>query len=132
MSVLHHVGIFVFTCVLISGCASSSQKTRREQRDKAVSTAKLYCEFISGEDFPDLDVAVNLSMAQKCDGDKHFTMTNYKTPSEIPGIMYCCGTTPKTGMSSKVKVPEGKTSEGKTTEKSADAKKADSSDDLDQ
>ena len=90
MSWLKKTGLAALTLVFVAGCASSAQKARREQRDKAVQTAKLYCEFLNGEQFPDLDVALNLAMAQKCDSEKTFSISSYKTPAEIPGMMFCC------------------------------------------
>ena len=39
----------------LGGCASSQQRVRKEQRDKLVQTAKLYCEFLNGEQFHDID-----------------------------------------------------------------------------
>lgn len=76
--------------LILSGCASSAQKARKEQRDKLIQTNKLYCEFLNGEQYPDIDVALNVQMAQRCDADKSFSVTSYKTPSEIPGVLYCC------------------------------------------
>jgi hypothetical protein len=55
-----------------------------------VQSSKLYCEFINGEQNADIDVALNLQVAQKCDYQHPLSMTSYKTPSEISGIMYCC------------------------------------------
>jgi hypothetical protein len=95
MSSLRSAAIAVLTLAFLSGCASSQQKARREQREKAVQSAKLYCEFINGEQYPDVDVAVNLAMAQKCDSEKPFSISSYKTPSEIPGVLYCCSVNAK-------------------------------------
>jgi hypothetical protein len=81
--------------VFLAGCASSQQKMRREQREKAVQNTRLYCEFLNGEQYPDIDVALNLQMAAKCDADKSITITDYKTPSEIPGVMFCCSVHPR-------------------------------------
>ena len=81
--------------VFFTGCGSSALKARREQREKVMQSSKLYCEFLNGEEFPDIDVALNLSLAQKCDTDKPFSMSAYKTPSEISGMMYCCAVHPK-------------------------------------
>ncbi len=75
---------------LLSGCASSKMKERKEQREKVAQSSRLYCEFINGEMYPDIDVALNLEMAKRCDSEKPFSLTNYKTPAENPGILYCC------------------------------------------
>lgn len=87
----------------MSGCGSSSVRAKRDQRDKAVQTAHLWCEFVNGENNPtDVDVALNLSMAQKCDSDKPFSLSTYKTPSEVQGLVYCCGMVDKNKKEEKV------------------------------
>lgn len=79
--------------VLVTGCSSTAMKQRKEQRDKVAGSARLYCEWINGEIYSDIDVAVNLEMAKRCDADKPFSITAYRTPSENNGVMYCCSTT---------------------------------------
>ncbi len=91
--------ILLAAAIGVAGCASSSQKARKEQRDKLVQTSKLYCEWISGEQFQDTDVALNVNMAQRCDSEKNFTISQYRTASDIQGMMYCC-------------VPKGTSSDG--------------------
>lgn len=82
---------FPIIAVLLAACSSGSVKARRDQRDKLVQTSKLYCEFVNGENHPtDLDVALNLSMAQKCDFEKPHSLSSYRTPSEVQGMVYCC------------------------------------------
>lgn len=81
----------VSAVALLSACASNKIKERKEQRDKVAQTSKMYCEFINGEIYPDIDVALNLEMAKRCDPEKPFSLTQYKTPSESSGIIYCCG-----------------------------------------
>ncbi len=76
--------------MVFAGCASSQMKARKEQREQVVKNAKLYCEFINGEVFPDIDVALNLEMAKRCDSEKPFSISQYRTPSENQGMMYCC------------------------------------------
>jgi len=83
-------GLLASSFLFLSGWASSAMKQRKDQREKVAQTSKLYCEFINGELFPDIDVALNLEMAKRCDSDKNFTITQYKTPSENMGVMYCC------------------------------------------
>jgi len=29
-------------------------------------------------------------MLKKCDSDRPFSITNYKTPAEVQGVLYCC------------------------------------------
>ena len=81
--------LVVAACYL-SGCASSKMKARKEQREGVANSSKLWCEFINGEIYPDIDVALNLEMAKRCDSNKSFSITQYRTPSENQGIMYCC------------------------------------------
>jgi hypothetical protein len=75
---------------LLAGCASSQMKVRKEQRDKAAQNSKLYCDFVNGDLFPDVEVMLNLEMAKRCDSEKTFTITQYKTTNENMGIVYCC------------------------------------------
>ncbi len=75
---------------MLSSCASSKFKERQIQREKAANSAGVYCEFLSGDIFPDLDVELNLKMAQRCDASRNFSITNYKNSSDQNGVMYCC------------------------------------------
>jgi hypothetical protein len=83
------LSVFAF----VVGCSSASK--RKEARDKAAATTGLFCEFVNGEAGQDIDTALTLAMSQamgqKCDRDKNFSITNYRTPSDIGGIVYCCG-----------------------------------------
>jgi len=79
--------------VFMSGCASGTFKARQEQREKMAASSGLYCEFISGDLFPDLDVELNMRMAKRCDADRNYTITNYKNSSDQTGVMYCCSLT---------------------------------------
>lgn len=92
---LRAAALAALSVAFLAGCASSQQKLRREQREKAIQNTRLYCEFLNGEQYPDIDVALNLAMAQKCDADGSMTITDYKTPSEIPGVMFCCSVHPR-------------------------------------
>ncbi len=74
----------------LAGCASGTYKLRQEQREKLSASSGLYCEFVNGEQHPDIDVELNMQMAKRCDGTKPFSISNYKTSSEMNGIMYCC------------------------------------------
>ena len=74
----------------VSGCASAKFKERQMQRDKLAATSGMFCEFVSGEDHPDVDVEMNMKMAQKCDASKPFSITSYKNSSENFGLVYCC------------------------------------------
>lgn len=83
--------LFFSSLVLFfSGCASGTFKARQEQRDKMAASAGLYCEFISADLFPDVDVELNMRMAKRCDADKNFSITNHKNESGQNGVIYCC------------------------------------------
>lgn len=85
--------LFLTTSVLfLSGCASSTFKARQEQREKMASSAGMYCEFVSSDLFPDLDVELSLQMAKRCDPGKDFSITNYRSSSDQYGVIYCCST----------------------------------------
>lgn len=75
---------------LFIGCASGTFKARQEQREKLAANTGMYCEFVSGDLFPDLDVELSMSMARRCDANKSFAITNYKNASDHSGVMYCC------------------------------------------
>lgn len=74
----------------LSGCSSGAMKARKAEREKLASQGKIFCDFVNGELFPDLEVELNLEMVKRCDQDKALTISSYKTPSENVGIMYCC------------------------------------------
>jgi hypothetical protein len=78
---------FVF---LLSGCSSSATKQRKEQQAKLMQTSKLYCEFLDNGVYLDIDVALNIEMAKRCDLEKPYTIAPFKTVSESTGIIYCC------------------------------------------
>lgn len=75
--------------LILTSCASST-KARQEARDKAAISSGLYCEFVSGDEYEDVDVEVSLRMSKKCDSNKPFNLTNYKNSSENFGLVYCC------------------------------------------
>lgn len=77
------------------GCSSSQIKARKEQRDKAAQTSKIYCDFVNGELYPDVEVMLNLEMAKKCDSEKSLSISQYKTSNENTGIVFCCSTIDK-------------------------------------
>jgi len=86
--------IKLFFCVSIIatfvGCSSSQMKQRKEQRESVATSSKIYCDYINGEIFPDIEIKLNLDVANKCKSDGMLSITNYTTPSENKGIMYCC------------------------------------------
>ena len=78
--------------LFLSGCASGTFKARQEQREKLAASSGMYCEFVSGDLFPDLDVELSMSMAKRCDSSKQFSITNFKNSSDHSGVIYCCST----------------------------------------
>jgi hypothetical protein len=88
-------GLSLIVCampIVIASCSSGALKLRQEQRDRVVQSSKIYCEFVNGDNNSDIDVAVNLAMGAKCESAKDFSLVNYRTPSEINGVLFCCGT----------------------------------------
>lgn len=83
--------VLVMPFVIVS-CSSGELKMRQEQRDRIVQSSKIYCEFVNGDNNPDIDVAVNIAMGAKCESTKDFSLVNYRTPSEINGVLFCCST----------------------------------------
>lgn len=84
---------FVFAgmgLLFLTGCASSHHKARLEQREKLAGSSGLYCEWINGDKFSDIEVELNLQMAKRCDAGKPFSLTPYKNSSDANGILYCC------------------------------------------
>ncbi len=92
MSIVKKLTLVITGVLVLSACASTQIKARKEQREKAVQSSHLYCEFINGEVYPDVDVALNLEMAKRCDPDGQMTLTGYRSPSEAIGLVYCCKT----------------------------------------
>jgi hypothetical protein len=108
--------LFIAIAFLVA-CSSSPMKNRKEQQAKLVQTTKLYCEFLDNGVYHDIDVALNIEMAKRCDTDKPFTVTPFKTLSESNGIIYCC---------TLEKAPAAeKRTEAPAAEKKAEAPKAD-------
>jgi len=90
MSFKRNITLLMVGVGLLTACGGAQLRARKEQREKAVQSAHLYCDFINGESFPDVDVALNLEMAKHCDSNKQMTITNYRSPSDAIGIVYCC------------------------------------------
>ena len=101
---MKHLGWVVcgFILFILSSCSSSSKKQRLVQRDHLVAAKKFYCEFINGEKYVDIDVALNIFMAEKCDGNRPFSITGYRSISDIPGVLFCCNILTPSQSASKV------------------------------
>ena len=116
------LALLILSAFTLSGCGSSAVKQRKDQRDKMAQSSKLYCEFVNGDVYVnDVDVALNIEMAKRCDIEKPFTVTPYKTPSESQGIIYCCSMNGKAmarkeSVAAKEKKEDAKKSEGEEVE----------------
>ena len=82
------VGLLISSTLV--GCASARFKQRQQLREKEAAASGLFCEFVSGDEFPDVDVEVSLRMAKRCDSAKAFSVTSYRNSSEQFGLTYCC------------------------------------------
>ncbi|AFY02804.1 hypothetical protein [Bdellovibrio bacteriovorus] len=80
------------SALILSGCASGSFKARQEQREKMAASTGMFCEFLSGDVYHDLDVELSMKMANRCDANRNFSITNYKNTSDQNGVIYCCAT----------------------------------------
>lgn len=74
----------------LAGCSSARLKERKSERERVAAASGMYCEFISAEEHQDFEVELNLQMARKCDAEKAFTVTSFRTPSDNQGLVYCC------------------------------------------
>lgn len=83
------------SALVLSGCASGTFKERQDQREKAAASSGLYCSFVSGDLFPDVDVELSMQMARRCDANKNYSITNYKNSADHTGVIYCCSTVSK-------------------------------------
>jgi hypothetical protein len=79
----------IVSVLFLSGCASG-RKQKLEQREKMAMNSGLYCDFVNGDKNPEVELELNLMMSKKCDSDRPFSITNYKTPAEVQGVLYCC------------------------------------------
>lgn len=91
MKLLSKITIGIISLSFLAACTSGQIKERKAMRDKEAQTSKLFCDFVNGEQYPDVEVQVNLEMAKRCDPDKAMTLTSYRSPSEAVGLVYCCG-----------------------------------------
>lgn len=123
---------FVLSFALLAGCASSQIKARKDQREKASQVSGMYCDFVNGELYPDVEVQLNLEMAKRCDDDKSYSVTSYKTSNENMGLVYCCSLNkehkksdaPVTAAKSAAAAP-APAADAKKADVKADAKKTD-------
>ena len=79
----------LLSVLFLTGC-SSSRKQKFEQREKLAASSGLYCDFVNGEKNKEVELELNVLMAKKCDSDRPFSITSYKSPAEVTGVLYCC------------------------------------------
>jgi len=76
---------------LVGACSSGKIRDRKEQRDKMVTAnGGHFCDFVNGEVYPDVEVQLNLEVGKHCEPETNVTITNYRSPSDNIGIIYCC------------------------------------------
>jgi hypothetical protein len=115
-------GSLIFSCTsllvsfIIAGCASG-RKQKLEQREKLAAISGLYCDFINGDKNKEVELELNMMMAKKCDSEKAFSITNYRTPAEVTGVLYCCAI-----KKTDVRAPETKSDKNSLTDKKPDLK----------
>jgi len=80
--------LFVLSLLFVTGCSSGNKKS--EPRDKATTQSGLYCDFVNGEKNRQIEVELNILMAKKCDVDKPYTISDYRSPAEVSGVIFCC------------------------------------------
>ncbi|MFN8845763.1 MAG: hypothetical protein ACK5W9_02830 [Bdellovibrionales bacterium] len=84
------VSLILSTLFLFSGCSSKNKKA--ELREKVIQQSGFMCEFINGEQHRQVEIELNVLMAKRCDTEKPYSMTNYKTSAEVNGVLFCCRT----------------------------------------
>lgn len=80
---------FSILALSLVGC-SNAAKMRAQEREKVSLSSGLYCDFVNGDEYADVEVQLNIEMAKRCDAGRDFTLTSYKNSSEIHGLVYCC------------------------------------------
>lgn len=88
--IMIRLGTAAVLMMFAAGCASSKIKARKEERDKVSLNSHLFCDFVNGETYPDVEVEMNIEMAKRCDPEMPMTITAYRSPSDNTGIIYCC------------------------------------------
>lgn len=90
--------LFLGVVAQLAACSSGTSK-RKDQQNQIVKSSKLYCEWVNGENQSDVDVVLNISMGQKCDANRPFSISDYKTANDITGMMFCCAVADKSSES---------------------------------
>lgn len=100
---LYRLGLLSIVSFVVVSCASSERRMRQQVREQVSQNARFYCDFINAEKFSDFEVTLNIAMAERCEGTQPFTVTSFRTPSDIPGLLYCCNMKSKNYDSLKTK-----------------------------
>jgi hypothetical protein len=111
--VIRFLVVSLSSALLLSACASGTFKARQEQREKLASSSGMFCEFVSGDVHPDIDVELNMSMARRCDSNRPFSITNYKNSSDQQGVVYCCAMAGRGGYSATAPVTKAPVAKAK-------------------
>ncbi|MFP5519120.1 MAG: hypothetical protein ACLGGX_04410 [Bdellovibrionia bacterium] len=89
MSLLKGFGL-VFVAFALGACASGTLKERQVARDRAAASSGHFCDFVSGEVYPDVEVEVNLRAAKRCESSVPLSLTQFRNSSNHNGILFCC------------------------------------------
>lgn len=90
---IFNLSLLSLVVLILSACSSNTLKVRQEQREKLAVSTGMYCDFVSGDMYPDIEVELSLQMARRCDAGKNFTMTQFRNSSNHNGVLYCCHST---------------------------------------
>ncbi len=80
--------------ILLSACGGRVSPQRSAERDKAAAQGGGYCNFVSGVEYPDVEVELSLQVSKKCDMKQSFSLTEYRTDKNNQGVLFCCGSNP--------------------------------------
>ncbi len=80
----------VALALLVLQSCSSAKKQRLEEREKLAANTGFYCQFINGDEYQDFEVVLNVEMAKRCEANRPFSITSYKSAADIHGLLYCC------------------------------------------
>lgn len=80
----------LFSLLGVLSACSNAQKIRMQERERISNHSGLFCDFVNGDEYPDVEVELNLQMARRCDANKAFTISDYKNGSDAQGMLFCC------------------------------------------
>lgn len=115
-------GILLLLTVI--GCGTA-HKARLEARDKVVQQSGMMCDFVNESDYKDIDIELNIRMANKCNGNKPFSVSGYKRFNESQGFLYCCNVKDGVASAANTAVEEKEKTNTSTPAASSSAKEKD-------